>query len=259
MWTDSFPSPNTSRPGKQVLKMKYKGLPTCEEKGIGRWWTNNFPSIPCQEVWFHLRWTGFGCWWPNFAGIEKVVPGLWKRAAGRAEDFGTEDKLSKTSPQWAQSKTANFPSWILIPDILFQIILDYLATVKLITFVSVQQQSFLYRTCPQSTQQHTYPRPLNRSEAMLRKPWWPPRDWQESSSVKLFGAQKLCVMKTTCDIQVKCLEKSDQKTHSSTSSVPLWEIIRKSRAVIFHCYTFLDYVQLDLLDPVEGPVHLLRW
>lgn len=36
---------------------------------------------------------------PTFACIAKVPAGLWKRAAGRTEDFGTEDKLSKTSLQ----------------------------------------------------------------------------------------------------------------------------------------------------------------
>lgn len=38
---------------------------------------------------------------PTFACIAKVPAGLWKRAAGRTEDFGTEDKLSKTSLQRA--------------------------------------------------------------------------------------------------------------------------------------------------------------
>lgn len=54
---------------------------------------------------------------------------------------------------------------------------------------------------PKALSNYTYPRPLNRSQALLRKPCWPPRDRQECSSVKIFGAQTSCVMKNTRDIQ----------------------------------------------------------
>lgn len=55
--------------------------------------------FPVKKFAFTLGEQSWGADDPNFARISKVAAGLWKTAAGRAEDFGTEYKLSKTSPQ----------------------------------------------------------------------------------------------------------------------------------------------------------------
>lgn len=76
---------------------------------------------------------------------------------------------------------------------------------------------------------------------MLRQPWRPPRDWQESSSVKLYGAQKSCVMKNTCDIQVKYLEQSYQQTHLVLfASKKLEEKEKQSFSVVIDFWITLD-------------------
>lgn len=55
--------------------------------------------FPIKKFAFTLGEQAWGANGPSFARISKAVAGLWKRAAGRAEDFGTEYKLYKTSPQ----------------------------------------------------------------------------------------------------------------------------------------------------------------
>lgn len=91
----------------------------------------------------------------NFACAGEAVPGVWKVTAGHQEAPAQKTGCPKLATSTKQ-RIAYFPSWPSIPDILFQFILAYLSTMKLIPFESLPQQPFQWLSL-----QSPVPRALN--------------------------------------------------------------------------------------------------
>lgn len=120
-----------------------------------RWRTNTPLPISCQVVRFLLEPLGFGSWWSKFCmcsggSIWPLEEGRWKRRGLQHRRQAVQNCPSVGT----KKEMAYFPSWAPLSDILFQFILDYLATVKLIPFVSLPQQPFQWLSLQPMSLEH---------------------------------------------------------------------------------------------------------
>lgn len=192
---------------------------------MGRWWTNTPPSISCQVVHSLLGWTGFWSWWPKFCmcsggSIWLLEEGCWK---GRRLQHRRQAVQNWPSVN-AKQVIAYFPSKASMPDILFQFILDYLATVKLIPFVSLPQQPFQWLSLQLPSLQHSatihLPGLQTKITAPAQKNLLASKRLARTPSGKIFGAQQSRVTRNSCDTQVKHLPCSPMWNSLSNRLTP---------------------------------------